>query len=575
MTDTREPLEKGAPESHGEPAGAAPPDSAVDRLREELHPTLEVIRELGSGSAATVYLAREPALRRLVAVKVLSPDLVGDAKERTRFEREAQAAARIQHPNVVAIYRVGLLSDDSPYIVMQYVKGPSFADRLRASGPLPEADVRSALCDVASALTAAHRHGIVHRDVKPANVLHEDDTDRDFLTDFGIAAPVVSGDLQHSRLTTRHHVVGESRYRSPEQLRHEDVTERADVYGLGHLGFELLTGESPFEAPTAIDWVVAHLHHEPRRPSSLREGIDPELESLLMRCLEKVPEHRPSAADVVRALSDAAPTPEPAARTGPEDRAAVVESPRPAMSPPADVVTVRLLGKLDVLGPDGGSILSVTAQPKRVGLLAYLAIGDPGAFTRRDRMTGVFWPDVDDERARHALRQALYVLRQGLGSDALEKRGNDEVRLTPTAVWCDVPAFETAAAHGNHLEALDWYAGELLPGFHIDGAGAFEHWLETERTRLRRLAVDSAWSLSEEEEASGNVSGAARWAQKAADLAPFDEAGLCRLLEVLDRLGDRAGALHAYRRFADRLAAEFDDSPAPDTRALARRLQER
>jgi len=571
-------------------------DEALLRLGDELAPHLEIVRRLGIGSAASVFLAREPALRRLVAVKVMAPELADDAKARLRFEREAQSAARIQHPNVAAVYRVGVLSDDLPYIVMQYVKGRSFAERLRGSGPLDPADVRGTLCDVASALAAAHRQGIVHRDVKPGNVIHEDETGRDFLTDFGIAALVATGEALESRLTTQDHVLGDQRYRSPEQLKHEEVTELADIYGLGLLGFELLTGESPYAAATPMEWVTAHLHHEV--PMT---GVDAELDGLLMRCLDKAPENRPTASDIVRELSAAAPRP---ATTGPppetppasggagtadelvhEEPGAyagdsaptleIVPGREPALPPPEGVITLRVLGALDVMGPDGHRLLSVSAQPKRVALLAYLAIGDPGAFKRRDRLMGVFWPDVDDERARHALRQALYVLRKGLGSEVLETRGDKELRLARSALWCDAAAFEDAVSRGRHREALDGYGGELLPGFYIEGAHAFEHWLDTARTRLQRLAADAAWSLAAQEESIGHATGAARWAHRAAELAPWDEAGLCRLIELLERVGDRSGALHAYERFSTQLAREFEAEPAPETQALARRLGSR
>ncbi len=600
MDRQRDP-DEGSETPVGGGAGSASEEALRVRVRDELAPHLEIVRTLGSGSAATVYLAREPALRRLVAVKVMAPELAEDAKARLRFEREAQSAARIQHPNVATVYRVGVLSDDLPYFIMRYVKGRSLAERLAGEGPLEPAEVRRTLANVASGLAAAHRRGIVHRDVKPGNVLHEDETGRDFLTDFGIAALIASGDALESRLTTRDHILGDQRYRSPEQLEHEEVTEQADIYGLGLLGFELLTGESPYEASEAMDWVVAHMRHEPRRISSLRAGVDPMLEDLLMRCLNKVPVHRPVAAEVVRQLSAMEPRgrePEPPpgppqptsesaltvdsvdeeVRAGADDHPPALEivpgREAPA-TPPEGVITLRVLGALDLRAADGHRILSVSARPKRVALLAYLAIGDPDVFKRRDRLTGVFWPEVDDERARHSLRQALYVLRQGLGSEVLETRGDEELRLAKSAVWCDAAAFEDAASQGRHREALDWYGGELLPGFFVEDAHGFERWLDAARARLQRLASDSAWSLADQEEAVGHTTGAARWAHKAAELAPWDEAGLCRLIETLERVGDRAGALHAYERFSTQLAREFEEEPAPETQALARRLRAR
>ncbi len=568
--------------------------SLEDRLRTELAPQLEIVRALGVASPPTVFLAREPALRRLVAIKVIDPESATDPKARLRFEREAQWAARIAHPNVVAVYRVGVLSDNLPYIVLQYVEGRSFEDRLEAEGPLSEEEVRHALAAVASALAAAHRRGVVHRDVRPRHVLLEEETGRVFLTDFGSAVPLITGDGSLSRLTTRNRVFGDPRYRSPEQLRQEEVTGLADVYGLGLLGYELLTGESPYEASTPTRWLTAHLHTEPRPLSSLRPGVKPDTEDLLLRCLNKVPEHRPSAAAVARLLTSSAslpsdePTPgspapagtppdEADTKAGPETSDTLELVPRvdPLPPPPANVIVLRVLGLLEVLAPDQRRLLSVSSQPKRVALLTYLAVSDHGSFKRRDRLLGVFWPEVEEERARHALRQALYVLRQAMGSEVIESRGNEELRLASDRLWCDVTAFERAVADGDHREALGWYAGELLPGFHLEGAREFAHWLDTERTRLERAASDSAWSLVEQEESLGNRVGAAQWAHKAVELAPWDEASWFRLIELLDRSGDRAGALHAYGRLSRQLASEYEAEPAPETQALARRLRAR
>lgn len=588
-------------------------------LREEASPELEIVRLLGTGTAASVYLAREPSLQRLVAVKLLHAELADDPKGRLRFEREAQSAARITHPNVVAIYRVGALSTGVPYIVMQYVRGRTLQDRIKAEGRLPLSEVRRILADVASGLAAAHRHRIVHRDLKPSNVLYEEETGRVFLGDFGIAALLASGDREETRLTTRGHVVGDLRYRSPEQLRGEEVTELADIYGLGLLGFELLTGESPFEAESPSDFVAAHIRQPPRRPSSLREEVDEELEDLLLRCLEKVPAHRPSAADLVRRLAPPSRGPagtgpaEPAVfeGDGPAERrdrverrtgervsgsaAAAVEgspgdgvtgsgTPPPSeeaglgegtAAPPEGVIRFETLGSLELTAADGRRLLSILAQPKRVALLAYLAVGSYRDFKRRDTLLGVFWPEVEQERARHALRQAIYVLRQGLGADVVISRGDEEIGLAADEFWCDAAAFERAVSEGRAEEALERYTGDLLPGFFLADAAGFESWLEGERQRLRRLASDAAWSLAEARERAGNLAGAAHWARRAADLSPWDETSLCRLIELLDRVGDRAGAIRAYEGFARRLAAEYEAEPAPETQALIREVRAR
>ncbi len=275
------------------------------RLREELAPGLEIVRLLGSGSMASVYLAREAMLRRLVAVKVLAPEVAVDARARLRFEREAQAVASLSHPGIVAIYRVDRLSNELPFLVMQYVKGRSLAERLKAEGPLPVEEARRILADLAAALAAAHRKGIVHRDVKPANVLWEEESGRVLLCDFGVAAVLDTGEEQSLRLTQPGEVLGQLTYISPEQMAGGSVTEQADLYSLGVLGYELLTGRRLSDTSTtqgADDLGGA----APRKISELRSDVDPELEMLIERCLAQTPTHRPSAADLARRLAQPA-----------------------------------------------------------------------------------------------------------------------------------------------------------------------------------------------------------------------------------------------------------------------------
>lgn len=283
-------------------------DPFVDLLREDLAPGLELIRLLGSGSVATVYLARETDLKRLVAVKALKPRVAaGDPIARRRFEREAQSAAQISHRNVTSVFRVGRLRNDVPYLVMEYVDGRNLAARLKAEGPLPVDEARSILREVASALAAAHEKGIIHRDVKPGNIMQERKTGRAVLTDFGIAAILATGSDSATRLTKAGQRVGDLRYMSPEQLKGEQVTEQADVYSLGILGYELLTGEGPYRATSITELATAHLRQPPVKLQALRPEVGTDLADLLERCLAKTPEHRPTANQVSRELAGVPP----------------------------------------------------------------------------------------------------------------------------------------------------------------------------------------------------------------------------------------------------------------------------
>ncbi len=296
--------EKGA--SFDRRSGSPGDEELTRRLKQELAPELELLRQLGRGSMATVYLAREQELKRLVAIKVLSPKLSVDDRARRRFEREAQAAAALSHPNIVAVHRVGRLSNGIPYIVMQYVKGRTLADRLVAEGRLPPDRARSLMAEVALALAAAHQRGIVHRDVRPANILYDEESGQCLLADFGIAAILPSGEAPGStRLTRTGELVGDPAYMSPEQLKGNEITERSDVYALGLVGYELLTGRGPYEATSRREKLTAHMQQEPRKLSELLADADKELEELLLRCLAKDPQHRPNAADLAQRLQAA------------------------------------------------------------------------------------------------------------------------------------------------------------------------------------------------------------------------------------------------------------------------------
>jgi len=271
-------------------------------LSRELGSDLEFLGVLGEGSVATVYLARENRLDRLVAVKVLSGDLSNDPVAMARFEREAKAAASLEHPNAVTVYRSGILSNHVPFQVMQYVKGRTLEDHLSAEGPLPEEDARRILASIADALAAAHRRGFVHRDLRPGNVLCDETEDRVLVSDFGLAGILPHARSSDERITRAGEVLSDFRYASPELLEGRDLTEGTDIYALGILGYEILTGEGPYQARTQRETAMAHLRSSPRSLSTLRPDLSSELGQLLQRCLAKDPGKRPSAASVARAL---------------------------------------------------------------------------------------------------------------------------------------------------------------------------------------------------------------------------------------------------------------------------------
>src|SRR2546422_351736 len=247
----------------------------------------------------------------------------------------------------------------------------------------------------------------------------------------------------------------------------------------------------------------------------------------------------------------------------------------PEVSREVPLVELRILGGLNLRGAGGRELSSVLAQPKRVALLAYLAAATPRRLHRRDSLLALFWPELDQEHARAALRQALHGLRHALGDGVLVTRGDEDIGLDAERIRCDVVEFARAAEVGRLADALDLYRGDLLEGFFIRGAPEFEQWLEDERARLKAVALRSATQLAERTEGHGDLAEAAQWSRRALRIAPLDEPALRRLMKTLDRLGDRAGALEAYETFAKRLTAELEADPAPETRALAGAVRER
>jgi serine/threonine protein kinase len=267
-------------------------------LGESLGEDFEIKRQIGVGSKSFVYLARENALRRLVAIKVLQPQQAEDEETRKRFAREGRSMAKIRQKNVISVHRVGELNNELPFIVMEYVAGRTLKDALEAHGAYSVERSEEVLLQVSSALAAAHQEGIIHRDLRPGNVLEETDTGRIVLTDFGLAGVTPTIDATETKLTVQGQLLGDPRYASPEQLQGEPVTTHTDSYSLGILGYELLTLRLPYDAKSNVEMLTAHLQKEPIKLAELRADVDPVLADLLEKCLRKKPEQRPTSADI-------------------------------------------------------------------------------------------------------------------------------------------------------------------------------------------------------------------------------------------------------------------------------------
>jgi eukaryotic-like serine/threonine-protein kinase len=247
-----------------------------------------IVRKLGSGGMANVYLAEDEELGRRVAIKILNDRYANDDAFIERFRREAKSAASLSHPNIVSIYDRGE-AEGTYYIAMEVIEGRSLKELLLARGPLPIADAVHYARQILEALRFAHRHGIIHRDIKPHNCLVGEQGLK--VTDFGIAR------YGPSQMTEAGSIMGTAQYLSPEQARGAPVTASSDLYSVGIVLYEMLTGRVPFTGDSAIEIAMKHLNDWPRPPSKIRPEIPEDVDHIVLRALAKAPEERYQSAE--------------------------------------------------------------------------------------------------------------------------------------------------------------------------------------------------------------------------------------------------------------------------------------
>lgn len=270
--------------------------SEFDIVKEALSNEYELIKELGRGGMAIVFKARDKSLDREVAIKVLPFSLAFDKDFVERFQREAKTSAKLEHPNIIPIYRVGR-TEKIIYFVMKFLRGTSLSDAIEKQGPLPPAKIRQLLAEAARALHYAHQHGIVHRDIKPDNIMF-DELGHAIVTDFGIAK-AASG----TKLTGTGMSIGTPHYMSPEQARAQPLDGRSDIYSLGVVAYQCLTGAVPFDGEDSFSIGYKHIMEDLPQPQ-LRGGDQRDLFEVIRRMMAKSPDERFQSAELLAQVLD-------------------------------------------------------------------------------------------------------------------------------------------------------------------------------------------------------------------------------------------------------------------------------
>ena len=259
----------------------------------------ELLGRVGEGGMSVVYKAKDRLLNRFVAVKILKPEFIGDQKFIDSFRRESQNAASMSHPNIVNIYDVGR-EGNIHYIVMELIEGKALSDYIKDQGPMAYPKVIALSKQIAAALAFAHKNHIIHRDVKPHNVMITPNGTAK-ITDFGIAKAVNAATI----VDNTDGIVGSVHYFSPEQARGGYVDEKSDIYSLGIVMYEMLTGQVPFDGDNPVNIALQHINSEMVPPSQLVDGVPPALEHIIMKCCDKYPVNRyASAEDLIEALNN-------------------------------------------------------------------------------------------------------------------------------------------------------------------------------------------------------------------------------------------------------------------------------
>ncbi|MCB0929088.1 MAG: Stk1 family PASTA domain-containing Ser/Thr kinase [Mycolicibacterium insubricum] len=397
---------------------------------------------LGFGGMSEVHLARDTRLHRDVAVKVLRADLARDPSFYLRFRREAQNAAALNHPAIVAVYDTGEAETSAgplPYIVMEYVDGVTLRDIVHTEGPIPSQRAIEIIADACQALNFSHQHGIIHRDVKPANIMISKNKAVKVM-DFGIARALADS----SNVTQTAAVIGTAQYLSPEQARGESVDARSDVYSLGCVLYEILTGEPPFVGDTPVAVAYQHVREDPVPPSHRNPEISPYLDAIVLKALAKNPENRYQTAaemraDLIRVHSGHAPE-APKVLTDAE-RSSILSAPSPARS-----VLAERTDELPRQGTSAARRQSVTRWLVGVAILTVLTV----VVTLGINVLGGNTREVQIPQVQGQSRDAATATLQNLGFKITIQQKPDNKQAPDQVIDTDPPA-NTSVRAGSEV----------------------------------------------------------------------------------------------------------------------------
>jgi eukaryotic-like serine/threonine-protein kinase len=397
---------------------------------------------LGFGGMSEVHLARDLRLHRDVAVKVLRADLARDPSFYLRFRREAQNAAALNHPAIVAVYDTGEAETPNgplPYIVMEYVEGVTLRDIVHNDGPMEPKRAIETIADACQALNFSHQHGIIHRDVKPANIMISK-TGAVKVMDFGIARALADA----NSVTQTAAVIGTAQYLSPEQARGEKVDARSDVYSLGCVLYEILTGEPPFIGDSPVAVAYQHVREDPVPPSQRHAGISPELDAVVLKSLAKNPDNRYQSAaemraDLIRVHSGEAPE-APKVLTDAERTSLLTSAGPMDRTPPTEQMPNHQRGYDRDRGQSIGRWLIAVAILAVLTVVVTIAINMIGGHTRDVQV-----PDVTGQASADAV-----VALQNAGFKTRTQQKPDS-KVPPDHVIGTDPAANSSVGAGDEI----------------------------------------------------------------------------------------------------------------------------